>query len=152
MTTPLTPLTPVLSAFWDADRSWTLETYEKHGGYAALRKALAMPASDVLNTVKDSAIRGRGGAGFPAGLKWSFMSPPDGGPRYLVVNADESERSFPSPRIPRQEQPGAPHGAPGFVSRDLALARVRAWIVAGPRVSAGEGAGPACREGHRRRC
>ncbi len=85
------PLTPVLSAFWDADRSWTLDTYERHGGYAALRKALAMPAADVLNIVKDSAIRGRGGAGFPAGLKWSFMSPPDGGPRYLVVNADESE-------------------------------------------------------------
>ena len=86
-----TPLTPVLSAHWDADRSWSLATYEEHGGYAALRKALSMPAADVLAMVKDSAIRGRGGAGFPAGMKWSFMSPPDGGPRYLVVNADESE-------------------------------------------------------------
>ena len=49
MTTPLTPLTPVLSAFWDADRSWTLETYEKHGGSAPPRKAPATPASDELN-------------------------------------------------------------------------------------------------------
>jgi NADH-quinone oxidoreductase subunit F len=52
---------------------------------------MSMPAADVLAVVKDSSIRGRGGAGFPAGMKWSFMSPPDGGPRYLVVNADESE-------------------------------------------------------------
>jgi len=86
-----TTLTPVLTAHWDDPRAWTLAAYEKTGGYAALRKALAMPAADVLATVKDSSIRGRGGAGFPAGLKWSFMSPPDGGPRYLVVNADESE-------------------------------------------------------------
>ena len=84
-------LTPVLTAHWDAPQSWTLATYERHGGYAALRKALAMPAADVLNVVKASNLLGRGGAGFPTGLKWSFMSPPDGGPRYLVVNADESE-------------------------------------------------------------
>ena len=84
-------LTPVLTAHWDQERSWTLAAYEQTGGYAALRKAMSMPAADVLAAVKDSAIRGRGGAGFPAGIKWSFMSPPDGGPRYLVVNADESE-------------------------------------------------------------
>ena len=86
-----TQLTPVLTALWDQPRSWTLDTYERHGGYAALQKALGMPAADVLMAVKDSSIRGRGGAGFPTGLKWSFMSAPDGGPRYLVVNADESE-------------------------------------------------------------
>ena len=84
-------LTPVLTAHWDQERSWTLAAYEQTGGYAALRKAVGMPAADVLAAVKNSAIRGRGGAGFPAGMKWSFMSPPDGGPRYLVVNADESE-------------------------------------------------------------
>jgi NADH-quinone oxidoreductase subunit F len=51
-----------------------------------------MPAADVLaDGQRLGSIRGRGGAGFPAGMKWSFMSPPDGGPRYLVVNADESE-------------------------------------------------------------
>ncbi len=84
-------LTPVLTRLWDVPESWKLATYEQYGGYAALRKALAMQPQEVLATVKDSSIRGRGGAGFPTGLKWSFMAPPDGGPRYLVVNADESE-------------------------------------------------------------
>ncbi|MDN5794648.1 MAG: NADH-quinone oxidoreductase subunit NuoF [Intrasporangium sp.] len=84
-------LTPVLTRFWDVPESWKLATYERHDGYRALRKALTMKPEEVLAEVKDSSIRGRGGAGFPTGLKWSFMSPPDGGPRYLVVNADESE-------------------------------------------------------------
>jgi NADH-quinone oxidoreductase subunit F len=86
-----TTLTPVLSAFWDDSRSWSLDTYERHGGYRALRKALTLPAADVVTMVKDSGLRGRGGAGFPTGLKWSFLPKPDGKPRYLVVNADESE-------------------------------------------------------------
>src|SRR5574338_1441376 len=84
-------LTPVLSRFWDDPKSWTLETYRRNGGYRALDKALGMSAADVLTAVKDSSLRGRGGAGFPTGMKLSFMAPPDGGPRYLVVNADESE-------------------------------------------------------------
>lgn len=84
-------LTPVLSERWDADKSWTLSSYEAHGGYRGLRKALSMDAGDLVTTVKDSGLRGRGGAGFPTGLKWSFLPAPDGGPRYLVVNADESE-------------------------------------------------------------
>ncbi|PZU46805.1 MAG: NADH-quinone oxidoreductase subunit F [Arsenicicoccus sp.] len=86
-----TQLTPILSEFWDAERSWTLETYEQHDGYAALRKALAGDAADLVAAAKDSGLRGRGGAGFPTGMKWGFLPPPDGGPRYLVVNADESE-------------------------------------------------------------
>jgi NADH-quinone oxidoreductase subunit F len=86
-----TTLTPVLTAFWDESRSWTLETYQRHGGYSALRAALAMTPADVLGAVKASGLRGRGGAGFPTGVKWSFLPAPDGGPRYLVVNADESE-------------------------------------------------------------
>src|SRR6266480_3909213 len=86
-----TTLTPILSAHWDASRSWTLDTYEQNGGYAALRKALTMAPADVIGMVKDSGLRGRGGAGFPTGLKWSFLPKPDGKPRYLVVNADESE-------------------------------------------------------------
>jgi NADH-quinone oxidoreductase subunit F len=84
-------LTPVLSARWGEARSWTLDTYEANGGYAGLRKALTMDAADVVTTVKDSGLRGRGGAGFPTGMKWGFLPAPDGGPRYLVVNADESE-------------------------------------------------------------
>ena len=86
-----TELAPVLSAHWDAERSWTLETYLANGGYEGLRAALAQPAADVVQTVKDSGLRGRGGAGFPTGMKWGFLPAPDGGPRYLVVNADESE-------------------------------------------------------------
>src|SRR6187431_1075721 len=86
-----TTLTPVLTDTWDADRSWTLATYEGAGGYKGLRRALGMQAADVVTMVKDSGLRGRGGAGFPTGMKWGFLPAPDGGPRYLVVNADESE-------------------------------------------------------------
>jgi NADH-quinone oxidoreductase subunit F len=84
-------LTPVLSKYWNEAESWTLESYERNGGYRALRKALAMAPEDVVTSVKDSGLRGRGGAGFPTGLKWSFLPKPDGNPRYLVINADESE-------------------------------------------------------------
>ncbi len=61
------------------------------GGYAALRKAIDMPPGEVIDLVKSSELRGRGGAGFPAGMKWSFLPDPDDKPRYLAVNADESE-------------------------------------------------------------
>jgi NADH-quinone oxidoreductase subunit F len=84
-------LTPVLSNSWDTDRPWTLESYEDSGGYSALRTALAMTQDDVIGLVKDSGLRGRGGAGFPTGMKWSFIPQGDGKPHYLVVNADESE-------------------------------------------------------------
>jgi NADH-quinone oxidoreductase subunit F len=84
-------LTPVLSDNWDQERAWTLEAYESRGGYRALRKALAMPQDDVITMVKDSGLRGRGGAGFPTGMKWGFIPQGDGKPHYLVVNADESE-------------------------------------------------------------
>jgi len=84
-------LTPILTKFWDDPQSWTLATYESHEGYQALKKALAMPRADLVQMAKDSGLRGRGGAGFPTGMKWGFLPAPDGGPRYLVVNADESE-------------------------------------------------------------
>jgi len=84
-------LTPILTRFWDDPQSWTLATYERHEGYQGLRKALTMPPADLVQLTKDSGMRGRGGAGFPTGMKWGFLPPPDGGPRYLVVNADESE-------------------------------------------------------------
>jgi NADH-quinone oxidoreductase subunit F len=86
-----TQLTPILTRFWDERRSWTLETYERYDGYKALKKALTMAPADLVQLTKDSGLRGRGGAGFPTGMKWGFLPPPDGGPRYLVVNADESE-------------------------------------------------------------
>src|SRR5690242_8474758 len=90
-----TPLTPVISRFWDDPESWTVETYHRHGGYEAMKKALTMEPDDVIGTVKDSGLRGRGGAGFSTGTKWSFIPQGDTGaaakPHYLVVNADESE-------------------------------------------------------------
>ncbi len=67
------------------------DAYRKHGGYAAVEKALKMSTEELVEEVKKSGLRGRGGAGFPTGLKWSFLAKPEGVPRHLVVNADESE-------------------------------------------------------------
>ncbi len=69
-----------------------LDVYVKHGGYSTLQKALKkMTPDEVVEEVKKSGLRGRGGAGFPTGMKWSFLAKPEGIPRYLVCNADESE-------------------------------------------------------------
>ena len=84
-------LTPVLTAYWDEPDIFTLEGYRRTGGYQALPKALGMPRRDVITAVKDSGLRGRGGAGFPTGVKWGFLPEGDTKPHYLVVNADESE-------------------------------------------------------------
>jgi len=81
---------PVLLARVDKPNSHKIDTYLADGGYAALRKAVGMGADAVLSEVKASGVRGRGGAGFPAGVKWSFL-PKGVYPRYLVCNADESE-------------------------------------------------------------
>ncbi|MDP6478963.1 MAG: NADH-quinone oxidoreductase subunit NuoF [Phycisphaerales bacterium] len=69
----------------------TGEQYIKTGGYEAWRQAISMDPSDVIQTVKEAMLRGRGGAGFPAGVKWGFLPEPDGGRRYLAVNCDEAE-------------------------------------------------------------
>lgn len=76
-----------------ADESWTLATYEKYDGYKAWRKILegGMSPGEVIEEIKASGLRGRGGAGFPTGLKWSFMPKNFDGQKYLVVNSDESE-------------------------------------------------------------
>lgn len=86
-----THLTPILSKNWGNEKSWTLDAYQRVGGYDAWDKAMGMTPEDLTASVKASGLRGRGGAGFPTGLKWSFLPPADGGPRYLVVNADEAE-------------------------------------------------------------
>ncbi|MGW5317579.1 NADH-quinone oxidoreductase subunit NuoF [Nocardia thailandica] len=92
----MTTLTPVLSRHWAQPHSWTLSSYRATGGYEGLRVALRHTPDEVIQTVKDAGLRGRGGAGFPTGMKWSFIPQgprPDGTvpPHYLVVNADESE-------------------------------------------------------------
>ncbi|MEO6879544.1 MAG: NADH-quinone oxidoreductase subunit NuoF [Mycobacteriaceae bacterium] len=110
MTTPTTtptapgpdPVTPVLTKRWLSPESWTLSTYTQLEGYTALRKALAVEPDQLIELVKASGLRGRGGAGFPTGMKWGFIpqakvgepensSSPGLKPKYLVINADEGE-------------------------------------------------------------
>jgi NADH-quinone oxidoreductase subunit F len=87
----MTKLTPVLSAHWDEADSFTITAYKRNGGYTAIAKALEMQPDEVIQLVKDSGLRGRGGAGFPTGNKWGFIPQGDNKEHYLVVNADESE-------------------------------------------------------------
>ncbi|MEN1729242.1 MAG: NADH-quinone oxidoreductase subunit F, partial [Pseudomonadota bacterium] len=77
----------------DEDQCWSLEAYRKHGGWEAWEKIVRekTPQEEIIETVKKSALRGRGGAGFPTGLKWSFMPRSAPGQKYLLCNSDESE-------------------------------------------------------------
>lgn len=84
-------LEPIITANWKLENSYTIETYEAQGGYQALRKALKMDGDTIVDEVKKSNLRGRGGAGFPAGIKWSFLPKESDVPKYLVINADEGE-------------------------------------------------------------
>ncbi|SDM07205.1 NADH-quinone oxidoreductase subunit NuoF [Siphonobacter aquaeclarae] len=82
----------ILTANADIPGIETFEVYRKHGGYTAVEKAVKTMTPDaVVEEVKKSGVRGRGGAGFPMGMKWSFLAKPEGVPRYLVCNGDESE-------------------------------------------------------------
>ncbi len=89
--TKASPLTPALTKYWHEKNSWTLKAALKNGAYEGLKRANKMAPGEITQAVKDAGIRGRGGAGFPTGMKWSFLPPDDGLPRYMVVNADESE-------------------------------------------------------------
>ncbi|MBI1733185.1 MAG: NADH-quinone oxidoreductase subunit NuoF [Gammaproteobacteria bacterium] len=86
-------LNQVCYATLQFDQSWTLENYRKVGGYQALERVLRekVPPAKIIDEVKASGLRGRGGAGFPAGLKWSFMAGPPDRQKYVVCNSDESE-------------------------------------------------------------
>jgi NADH-quinone oxidoreductase subunit F len=83
--------TVVLSRYFGDAGARSYRGWVERGGYAALRQALGMAPDEVTGVVKESGLRGRGGAGFPTGLKWSFMPKNDGKPHYLICNADESE-------------------------------------------------------------
>jgi NADH-quinone oxidoreductase subunit F len=82
---------PILTPFVRQPRSYALDAYLEHGGYNGLKKALAMTADAVIDEVKKSGLRGRGGAGFPTGMKWQFVDKKSTKPRYICCNADESE-------------------------------------------------------------
>ncbi len=85
------PLATVLTEHWNDPAYRGLAGYQKLGGYEALRKALSMEPAALVDEVKRSNLRGRGGAGFPTGMKWSFLPKDQSKPRYLCINADESE-------------------------------------------------------------
>jgi NADH-quinone oxidoreductase subunit F len=88
------PLAPVLTKRFGTNEPWKIDNYERLDGYLALKKAFTMEPDDLITLVKESNLRGRGGAGFPTGLKWSFVKESPGaapGARYVVVNADEGE-------------------------------------------------------------
>ena len=81
----------ILSADWDTPESWTLAAYQKSGGFQSLPKALKMQPQAIVDEVVKANLRGRGGAGFPTGMKWNFVRKETSFPKYLVVNADEGE-------------------------------------------------------------
>src|ERR1700689_1930986 len=83
--------TRVVSKNFGLESSESLDTYLAHDGFVAFKKAKEMTREAIIEEVKASALRGRGGAGFPTGLKWSFVPPTSPKPRVIVVNADESE-------------------------------------------------------------
>jgi NADH-quinone oxidoreductase subunit F len=85
------PVEKVITRNWGTPDSRTLQAYRRSGGYRALKKALGLPAAQITDEVKKSNLRGRGGAGFYTGLKWSFVPKASPKPKYLAVNADESE-------------------------------------------------------------
>src|SRR5436309_13912851 len=82
---------PILTKYVREPNSFTLDFYLQHQGYEGLRKALALAPAQVVDIVKASGLRGRGGAGFPTGLKWQFVDKKSANPKYIACNADESE-------------------------------------------------------------
>ena len=119
-------INPILTVGLDGDKAWRLDDYVKRGGYAALKRILADKTApdQVTAEIKKSVLRGRGGAGFPTGLKWSFMPKAFAGDKYVVCNSDEGE-------------PGT------FKDRDILLfnphAVIEGMIVAGYAMGAARG-------------
>lgn len=132
--------TEYLSKNYGVPESWTLALYEKEGGYASARKALGMTRDAVVEEAKKAHIRGRGGAGFDAGTKWSFMPKEVKRPHYLVVNGDEGEPGTFKDRTIMERNPHAliegsiigcyaigAHAAYIYVRDELHLSKERLW-------------------------
>src|SRR5437867_250629 len=122
---PVPEFEPVLTARWGDPAAVSIDGYLKSGGYQGLRKALDMEPAAVIEEVKATGLRGRGGAGFPTGNKWSFV-PRDAFPRYLVVNDDEGE---PGTFKDRELTERDPHAIlEGILIAALAIRAERAYI------------------------
>jgi NADH-quinone oxidoreductase subunit F len=117
-----------------------LQAYEASGGYRAVRRVLTMPKEAVVEEAKKAHVRGRGGAGFDCGTKWSFMPKPGGKPHYLVINADEGEPGTFKDRSLMEQNPHAvlegcmigcyaigAHACYIYVRDELHLAKQRLW-------------------------
>ncbi|MCC5877372.1 MAG: NADH-quinone oxidoreductase subunit NuoF [Candidatus Sumerlaeia bacterium] len=132
MTVSTLPDLPALAEFErvflpniEEDKTETLEEYLKVGGYEAVKIALAKKPEEITEIIKDSGLRGRGGAGFPTGMKWSFL-PKGAHPRYLTINADESEPGTCKDR-PLMEQ--RPHTLiEGIICSCIAIESEKAFI------------------------
>jgi NADH-quinone oxidoreductase subunit F len=115
-----------MSFRYDVEGVHDIDVYEQHGGYEGLRIALEMDPADIIERVKESGLRGRGGAGFPTGMKWSFVAQDTGKPVYIVCNADEGEPGTFKDR-PLMEQD--PHQlVEGMIVGGLALNSVQGYI------------------------
>jgi len=117
----------ILTADFGTPDLHKLSVYESRGGYTALRKALLdMAPADITNEVKTSGLRGRGGAGFATGTKWSFINRDAPGPKYVVVNADESE---PGTAKDRYILENCPHlVVEGILIAAYAVGANQAWV------------------------
>lgn len=132
--------TTYLTHSYDVPDGYTLAQYERNGGYQSARKALGMTREAVVEEVKKAHIRGRGGAGFDCGMKWSFMPKESKKPHYLVVNADEGEPGTFKDRTIMERNPHAliegciigcygigAHAAYIYVRDELHLSKERLW-------------------------
>src|SRR5208283_1054337 len=95
----------ILSRRFGLPNSQSLDTYLANDGYKAFQKAVGMKPEEIVNEVKVSGLRGRGGAGFPTGLKWSFVPRTSPKPKYMIINADESEPGTCKDRVLMEEDP-----------------------------------------------
>ena len=118
--------TKIISFRFGLENSASIDTYLANDGYQALRKALAMTPDDIINEVKASNLRGRGGAGFPTGMKWSFVPRASEKPKYIVVNADESEPGTCKDRLLIQHDPH--QLIEGCLLGALAVGAKKGWV------------------------